>query len=984
MALLTDPTFLIYQLRVAFLRSNDPVGERIVTFDDLASLVPAGFPSPTSTAGTPTSGARRKTSASEVRQQVARNTQANAYIVACGHLPETAAAYSPEVRAGAGLFSGIATPASALAPPTASTRHFPDGPAAGRAKRTNRSAKVAPTREGREEVVGLGVVPPHAELLGLGLGTDVGANALLPEILPRAAAAAEVAAARTAASKLQPQPGHAPSASMATIRLQRPSEAARKGSSRDAVALGIDFDVRSMFGDAEDRKTSLDSAAPPHRPKTPQQQPKTSLDGRTARTRRGEAAPKIPIANLRDDAARAHPPPAALKRSATLPAKRHAAAKPSRWADAQSNTRQPSGWVGGAAAAAAIASTTTWDASSSSDSDSERTPRRAPPRRGLGTHTWYGPRTGIRPNSLFPPPGAAVPPLPLLFGADDSDDDIDADVDDIGDGSARTPALTGLLRVSTPAAAPTSATASRRSSGASLIRAPRRASRPVRPVPEVLATSVPSAPSPLALGPAPTAVSGAQLSHLTRDAGPAPRPRGASDPHAERPDRLAAPQTREAPFTPPSPPRTSGLAALLAGKLDIRHNPFAEEFGAIVVAPGAPAFEMAVFVFAVDDEPSNATRVSVRVRQGATVEQAIGCVLLQLADTSALPDDAYDVVLWVLRIAEDGCVDDDFPVLDRARPVAQFAFDEFALCRATPEQTRANEALRMRHGRPPRMPTATPAQAKAPQRSVSQQTPGPGPGPRQLRYRVTPRAETPAIVLQQSRIATASTAGIFVGNPSPAPLPDSASAPAPAPTRFLKIHILGDAAPEALRTTTVEAIASATVAATLTHLCRKKPFSEHRYALGTLEHGRFAACRPDLRIDEIPPGAELCLQRTDSAPSEPQAAATPAVYHTFRVVRRTQMFTRHDRLLVIDADVVTIMPADHRTESAKTLTFHVSAIVCKRNQRSPKKLRLVVARRTSAAERSVDLEAETEDDALHICAILERARELYASNNPAI
>ncbi|KAI7834558.1 hypothetical protein BX661DRAFT_175072 [Kickxella alabastrina] len=93
------------------------------------------------------------------------------------------------------------------------------------------------------------------------------------------------------------------------------------------------------------------------------------------------------------------------------------------------------------------------------------------------------------------------------------------------------------------------------------------------------------------------------------------------------------------------------------------------------------------------------------------------------------------------------------------------------------------------------------------------------------------------------------------------------------------------------------------------------------------------------------------------------------------------MFTRHDRLLVIDGEVVTLMPADHRTESAKTLTFHISNIVCKRNQRSPKKIRLVVLRRSSSAEKSVDLETASEEDAVSICSILVRMREIYANNN---
>ncbi|KAJ2804215.1 hypothetical protein H4S07_004282, partial [Coemansia furcata] len=185
MALVNDAAFLIYQLRVSFLRANDPTGERVLTFSDLAvPLTSSGSggtrgrqgsaPSPMSPA------ARRNTSASELRQQVAQNTAANPYIMACGYYAETEAVGSPEVDHSSGYMYSRPAPrmvhpgtgtrgkdggGGAAAPPPSA--RYPDGGAgaAGRAKRTNRSAKVAPTGEGREEVVGLGVVPQHPEML---------------------------------------------------------------------------------------------------------------------------------------------------------------------------------------------------------------------------------------------------------------------------------------------------------------------------------------------------------------------------------------------------------------------------------------------------------------------------------------------------------------------------------------------------------------------------------------------------------------------------------------------------------------------------------------------------------------------------------------------------------------------------------------------------------------------------------------------------
>ncbi|KAJ2233355.1 Component of a membrane-bound complex containing the Tor2p kinase [Coemansia sp. RSA 485] len=1139
MALLQDPTFLIYQLRVAFLRSNDPTGERILTFDDLV-VPPAGPTAQRTRQGSVPSplapGGRRKTSASEIRRQVAHNSQANAYIMACGYYPEIDGAHSPELEyadddflhSGFGFGSARPTPRLALIngdrsadtgaqPPPPSAR-YPDG-AMGRAKRTNRSAKVAPTREGREEVVGLGVVPQHAEMMR-DYGTDPQPPALrrsldtvrprplpmvaeaadsgslsdsgqmasntgipprrsldtiqkhdrsrLAQALPVQAAVAESAVAAekqatdTHSARRQGR-GHAQSNSVATIRLQRPNDMKRKGSSRDAIALGIDFDVTTMF----DSRTTASGSA-----KSSSDSARSQDTARPqARAKRSDASFKIPLASLREDRA------PALKRSATLPTKRHhiPGGQRSRWANAYAAgakgaaapaSSQASGWVGGAP-------DTGWDQSSSSSDNDDGPGRRQ--RRGVGTHTWYGPRASIRPVSMFPPPRAGapyhVPPVPLLFGADDSDDDIDLEGDE---GSSRTPALfglpgfgTGLHRPLAPSPGPASPSVRSRSSSvgstrargnsvgtlaAETVRPARRASRLAQRA-STLATSVP-AQSPLAASvgpglPVPSAVSAAKYSHLVREGAVASRPRGISDPRANATEIIppapapvaVTPVSEPVEYVPPSPPKTSGLAALLATKIDVRHNPFAEEFGAIGAtqpASGAQPFALKVFVLSGGDAAAQV--LDVRVRPTATVEQAIGFVLHQYVEetrTPALAPDAQDVVQWVLHIADDGAVDDDFPVLDRTRQVAKFAFDEFALCRATPDQIKLNEAIRVRQGRPPRMsrplsllpPPSTPAADHSP----ADTKPDVAAQRSELRYRVSPRRQLSAVVLQQSRAAVASTAGIFVGTSLLAAhagsLPPLASTGAPqqpstsmlAEPRFLRIRILGDhMAADALRATTVEVDSSATVGAVLAFVRRKKPFSDDDYVLGVIEDSRFVVCNPDLAVAQIPDSVELCLQKIgaplpppeslaiyekrwseEPARSTSAAAAAAAVaaavvvpsamasdgapqsslYYTFRVVRRAQMFARHDRLLVIDGEVVTLMPADHRTESAKTLTFHISNIVCKRNQRSPKKIRLIVTRRTNGGEKSVDLEAATEDEAVRICAILVRMHDLYVANN---
>ncbi|KAJ2546432.1 Component of a membrane-bound complex containing the Tor2p kinase, partial [Coemansia sp. RSA 1878] len=820
---------------------------------------------------------------------------------------------------------------------------------------------IAPTGEGREEVVGLGVVPPHAEMM---LGAEPikyrplpaveeavdsgslsdGAQPLEPPpthwhpeaMPPRRSLDTIHPPARTAAHALpRRQMGHAYSSSMATIRLQqRPTELLRKGSSRDAIALGIDFDVKSIFEGSEDAadsdtgskqlssaKSSIDGRSSQERSEDavsklellkqnfgedfaqkagpPKQKPrKKSAASIGIRLRRNETSFKIPLTNLRDE--RTGGSSTLLKRSATLPTKRagasnynansaaHKAAAPATAAN------QKSRWVGGYTDEATPAPG--WDDSD----DDDVTPLS---RRGGGTQTWYGPRANIRPISMFPATRAnapyLMPPVPLMFDQD------------------------------------------------------------------------------------------------------------------------------TAAYVPPMTPTSSGLAALLATKLVVRHNPFSEEFGAVGGTAGDGSLvELNIFIQHSDTKSAPQT---VRVRRTSTVEQAIGFALYRYLEDEckpALAPDVQDVVMWALRIAMDGEVDDDFPAFDRTRPVANFAFDEFALCLASPDQIKTNEAIRVRQGRPARMarpksltpatPLSAPASARAPDADSKE--------PSGLLNTITHRVETSAVVLQPSRIATASMAGIFVGTSVLQGVEGSESrdmtsniellsAAEPQQLRLLRVQMLGDpSSADALRATTIEADGNATIRMVLAQVCRKKQFLEDQYVLGVFDSTGFSVCSSDMRVAQLPPSSEMYLHRVGAAlPTlrAPPASDAPlygqqerqqiaiedptgamlavqssaidmaAAYYTFRVIRRAQMFTRHERSLVISGETIALMPFDHDAETAKTLTFHISNVMCKRNQKSPKKIRLFISRRGNTGEKSIDLEAESEEDAASICGILMRLGDHY-------
>lgn len=82
--------------------------------------------------------------------------------------------------------------------------------------------------------------------------------------------------------------------------------------------------------------------------------------------------------------------------------------------------------------------------------------------------------------------------------------------------------------------------------------------------------------------------------------------------------------------------------------------------------------------------------VDVIVRQDATVAEAIGFSLYRYWEEGRKPPlkkEECDANVWTLRIMEEvGMVDDDFPALERIRPISRFQFDMFALVEATPEQ----------------------------------------------------------------------------------------------------------------------------------------------------------------------------------------------------------------------------------------------------------------------------------------------------------
>lgn len=151
---------------------------------------------------------------------------------------------------------------------------------------------------------------------------------------------------------------------------------------------------------------------------------------------------------------------------------------------------------------------------------------------------------------------------------------------------------------------------------------------------------------------------------------------------------------------------------MLVAQAAVSDNPFTELYGAIAGRGDVPSMKLDIY-FPESKKPL--TPVKITVRKDATVEEVIGFALWTYWEQKLEPplddgleeDDAQRTIVlsaagWVLRITEDGEVDEDFPgniVLiylrccllsitapDRAAKIAKFSFPEFAICRATPSQ----------------------------------------------------------------------------------------------------------------------------------------------------------------------------------------------------------------------------------------------------------------------------------------------------------
>ncbi|ORY84875.1 stress-activated map kinase interacting protein 1-domain-containing protein, partial [Protomyces lactucae-debilis] len=392
-------------------------------------------------------------------------------------------------------------------------------------------------------------------------------------------------------------------------------------------------------------------------------------------------------------------------------------------------------------------------------------------------------------------------------------------------------------------------------------------------------------------------------------------------------------------------PTVSGLSLLINAKQNTHTDPLEARFGALD-GKAEPEPLMLKLYRPTGVNPSKP--FSVCIKPSATVFETIGFVLLKYLESEqqpALTEEQRDPDCWTLRIVEDdGELDEDFPALDRTRPISKFSFDEFALVEATPAQM---EEYKQSQG------TSTPTKSTRHAHTPAEHLPPPDPA-----FLSPERSSHPG-----SSSLSSAKPGATLGQPTKS---------------FAKTPGTPD------QTTILNVTTETYLGDVLDQVCRRRNLDKYMYLL------RLASANvivpTDRTIESLQGRTELVLIRKRArdilhdpgmprsmTPNAPIVAApfaysasklgTSAVvqgdaslvpdfvnantYQRWIVWRRQPMsfMGRHERMLAIDGEYVHISPTESKTmfENAKTSSLHVGQIVvCKQSRRIPMNFKIII------------------------------------------
>jgi target of rapamycin complex 2 subunit MAPKAP1 len=366
-----------------------------------------------------------------------------------------------------------------------------------------------------------------------------------------------------------------------------------------------------------------------------------------------------------------------------------------------------------------------------------------------------------------------------------------------------------------------------------------------------------------------------------------------------------------------------------------------------------------------------------------TVAELIGLSLWRYLEEKlepAIPTDKLNVNWWTLRMVDGDEVDDDFPPLERKKPVNAFAtannraarsrgasktFDDFGLVQASADGFEENQKLTPQFGQ---------------QEVAAEDT-----EERELTPKSTPQPQLPAVstplVGPRLNPITNTTFRVETAHADKPPPP----APAPVPAsrgqqKFLRVHIMShDAAPGQM--VTVDVTTDTYLAEVLDMVCKKRQLDKNSHVLKLpgsgsvvfvdravssignmtdleLHRRRFATDGP-LTITGSPigssPKAHVWESATAQKKKKDKSAPHPLAQEPVNLdeigssnvsfkryvvwKKQTMRFVGNERLLTIDGEYVYIQPSSGgkpTRESGKTTSVHFSNILnCSISRKHP-------------------------------------------------
>ncbi|KZO98454.1 SIN1-domain-containing protein [Calocera viscosa TUFC12733] len=429
----------------------------------------------------------------------------------------------------------------------------------------------------------------------------------------------------------------------------------------------------------------------------------------------------------------------------------------------------------------------------------------------------------------------------------------------------------------------------------------------------------------------------------------------------------------------------SALTAQLASQFMPSDNPFTDLYAA--VSGRAEPSSTTLALYFPHSRQNSDHPVQVTVRKDASVEEVIGFALWTYWDQGLEPrldegllpegrsvsgdkerETRLTTIGWCLRmVEEDGEPDEDFPALDRSRPISKFSFDSYAVCEATEDQVKQNEVDNAAIVRRPSRLTATRRQNTIGGLNVPESKPG------------------TSVITSSGITALANTAGLsgLVGPPI-----------------FLRVRMAAPDAPHF--STTIHTTSDTYLADVLDAVCRKRRLPNSK-EWGLMTSDMTIAIPLDRTVASLEGKHSLVLvsrtylqengflaQRWKT--TDPNAS----IYHTmadtndvkgtvetgykkFNVHRKMPVLGRHERTLAIDGHYIHILPSNTIRAfagSSKTSSHHITAVIsCKQSRKVPQTVKLVVLK--DNVEKRYELEAENVKEAAEIVSSIKGLQKSY-------